>query len=79
MVDRYEVLNRRQTFGWVAEAGLPAIATGDFHRFEHLRSWKTLLPCAKTERAVVSYLRSDRRAYLMPWDLPDEVGDPLAA
>jgi hypothetical protein len=79
VVDRYEVLNRRQTFGWVAAAGLPAIATGDFHRVEHLRSWKTLLPCAKTERAVVSYLRSDRRAYLMPWDLPDEVGDPLAA
>ena len=79
VVDRYEVVNRRQTFGWVAEAGLPAIATGDFHRAEHLRSWKTLLPCAKNERAVVSYLRSDRRAYVMPWGLPDELGDPLAA
>lgn len=79
VVDRYEVVNRRQTFGWVAEAGLPAIATGDFHRVEHLRSWKTLLPCAKNERAVVSYLRSDRRAYVMPWGLSDELGDPLAA
>jgi hypothetical protein len=72
-------VNRRQTFGWVAEAGLPAVAAGDFHRVEHLRSWKTLLPCAKTERAVVNHLRSDRRAYLMPWGLPDELGDPLAA
>ena len=79
VVDRYEVVNRRQTFGWVAEAGLPAIATGDFHRVEHLRSWKTLLPCAKNERAVVGYLRSDLRAYVMPWGLPDELGDPLAA
>ncbi len=79
VVDRYEVVNRRQTFGWVAEAGLPAIATGDFHRVEHLPSWKTLLPCAKNERAVVGYLRSDLRAYVMPWGLPDELGDPLAA
>ena len=72
-------MNRRQTFDWVAQAGLPAVATGDSHCVEHLRSWKTLLPCAKTERAVVNYLRSDRRAYLMPWGLPDELGDPLAA
>jgi predicted metal-dependent phosphoesterase TrpH len=79
VVDRYELVNRRQTFGWVAEAGLPAIATGDFHRAEHLGSWKTLLPCAKGERAVVGYLRSERRAYLMPWGLPDELGDPVAA
>jgi 3',5'-nucleoside bisphosphate phosphatase len=79
VVDRYELVNRRQTFGWVAEAGLHAIATGDFHHVEHLHSCKTLLPCAKTERAVVTYLRSDRRAYLMPWGLPDELGDPLAA
>jgi hypothetical protein len=32
LVDRFELFNRRQTFGWVAEAGLPGIATGDFHR-----------------------------------------------
>jgi predicted metal-dependent phosphoesterase TrpH len=79
VVDRYELVNRRQTFGWVAEAGLPMIVTGDFHRAEHLWSWKTLLPCAKSERAVVGYLRSERRAYLMPWGLSDELGDPVAA
>jgi hypothetical protein len=79
LVDRYELVNRRQTLGWVAEAGLPAVAAGDFHRVEHLRSWKTLLPCSKTERAVVNHLRSDGRAYLMPWGLPDELADPLAA
>ena len=37
--------------------GLAGIATGDFHRPEHLATWKTLLPCAKDERAVVEYLR----------------------
>lgn len=69
LVDRYELVNRAQTFGWVASAGLPAVATGDFHRPEHLETWKTLLPCAKTERAVVDYLRSDGRAYTIPWHL----------
>ena len=50
LVDRWELINRQQTFGWIAEFGLPAVATGDFHRLEHLETWKTLLPCAKTER-----------------------------
>ncbi|MFL5979468.1 MAG: hypothetical protein ACJ76O_12700 [Gaiellaceae bacterium] len=31
---------------------------GDFHRPEHFATWKTLLPCAKEEEAVVGYLRS---------------------
>jgi hypothetical protein len=34
------------------------VANGDFHRPEHLASWKTLLPCEKEEEAVVGYLRS---------------------
>ena len=79
LVDRYELFNRRQTFGWVAEAGLPGIATGDFHRLEHLRTWKTLLPCAKTERAVIEHLQSSRRAYIVPWGLRDDLQTPLAA
>ena len=77
LVDRYELFNRRQTFGWVAEAGLPGIATGDFHRVEHLRTWKTL-PCAKTEHAVIEHLQSSRRAYIVPWGLRDELPKPLA-
>ncbi len=48
LIDRYELFNRREVFGWVASAGLPAVASGDFHRREHLSSWKTLLPCEKT-------------------------------
>jgi hypothetical protein len=65
LVDRFELFNRETLFAWVAEAGLPAIATGDFHRLEHLSGWKTLLPCAKDEGAVVDYLRSRRPAYLV--------------
>jgi 3',5'-nucleoside bisphosphate phosphatase len=64
LVDRWELFNRRELFGWVAEHGLPAVASGDFHQPEHLFGWKTLLPCAKREEAVVEYLRSGRPAFL---------------
>jgi predicted metal-dependent phosphoesterase TrpH len=68
LVDRFELFNRDSLFEWVAKARLPAIACGDFHREEHLDGWKTLLPCAKDERSVVSYLRSPRPAFLVHLD-----------
>jgi predicted metal-dependent phosphoesterase TrpH len=64
LVHRFELFNRTQLFGWVAEAGLPAVATGDFHRPEHLVGWKTLVPSIREETAVVDYLRSRRPVYL---------------
>jgi hypothetical protein len=64
LVDRWELFNRYDLFPSVARRGLPAVANGDFHRPEHLPGWKTLLPCAKNERAVVDYLRSARPAFL---------------
>jgi hypothetical protein len=70
LVDRWELFNRYDLFGWVAERGLPAVASGDFHRPEHLYGWKTLLPCAKDEAAVVEYLRSTRPAFLTRIDEP---------
>ena len=68
LVDRYELFNRSQLFAWVAEAGLPAVATGDTHFPEHVDGWKTLLPCAREEQAVVDYLRSPRPVYLTKLD-----------
>jgi predicted metal-dependent phosphoesterase TrpH len=79
LVDRYELFNRRRTFGWVATAGLSAVAAGDFHRPTHLTTWKTLLPCRKQEDAVVDYLRSSGRAYVVPWGLRDELRGRQAA
>jgi predicted metal-dependent phosphoesterase TrpH len=68
LVDRFELFNRHTLFGWVARVGHPAVASGDFHRPEHLSTWKTLLPCAKSEAAVVDYLRSSRPAFLVRLD-----------
>jgi hypothetical protein len=64
-VHRFELFNRETLFGWVAREGLPAVATGDFHRLEHLSGWKTLLPCAQEPDAVIAYLRSPLPAYLV--------------
>lgn len=66
LVDRFELFNRNELFAWVADAGLSGVATGDFHRPDHLATWKTLLPCAKDERAIVGYLRSQAPAFLAP-------------
>ena len=68
LAHRFELFNREQLFGWVAEARLPAVASGDFHRPEHLGGWKTLLPSVHDEEAVVAYLRSHRPVYLTRLD-----------
>ena len=59
-VERFELINRHEVFEWVARARLPVVASGDFHRLEHLATWKTLLPCAPEEEAIVEHLRSGR-------------------
>jgi hypothetical protein len=73
LVDRWELFNRHDLYGWTAERGLPAVANGDFHRLEHLHGWKTLLPCTKDPAAVVAYLRSPRPTFLARFDAPDEI------
>lgn len=79
LVHRWELFNRREVFSWVAAEGLPAVATGDAHRPEHLSSWKTLLPCLKEEEAVVSFLRSAKRAYFTPLTAEDARSGVAAA
>ena len=64
LADRFELFNRSQLFGWVADAGLPAVACGDFHTPDHLRGWKTLVPSQQHETLVVDYLKSPRPVYL---------------
>ena len=71
LVDRWELFNRLDLYGWVAGRGLPVVASGDFHRPEHLHGWKTLVPCAKDEGSLVGYLRSYRPTFLSRIDEPD--------
>jgi len=71
LAHRFELFNRMQLFPWIADAGLPVVASGDFHVPEHLLGWKTLLPSLHEEGAVVDYLRSPRPVYLVR--LVDEV------
>ena len=63
-VHRFELFNRTQLFSWVAKAGLPCVASGDFHRLEHLGGWKSVVPCARDEEALVAHLRSRRPVFI---------------
>jgi 3',5'-nucleoside bisphosphate phosphatase len=63
-VHRFELFNRAQLFSWVARAGLPCVASGDFHRLEHLEGWKSVIPCGRDEEAVVRHLRSRRPVFI---------------
>ena len=78
LVDRWELINRHTAYPWVSEARLPVVATGDFHRPEHLSTWKTLLPCEKDAEAVVAYLRSPARCFLTTVEAAP-TAEPLAA
>ena len=69
LAHRFELFNRTQLFGWVADAGLPAVASGDFHQPRHLAGWKTLLPSLHDAAAVVAHLRSKRSVYLTRLEL----------
>jgi hypothetical protein len=69
LVHRFELFNRSQLFPWVAAAGRASVASGDFHRLEHLGGWKTLIPCARRADAILEYLRSPRPVYLARFDL----------
>jgi predicted metal-dependent phosphoesterase TrpH len=73
-VDRFELFNRHDAFAWVGRRKLPVVATADFHRPEHLPTWKTLLECEHSEEAVVAHLRSAR-----PVGLTQFEAAPLAA
>jgi predicted metal-dependent phosphoesterase TrpH len=66
LAHRFELINRTQVFDWVAAAGVPAVASGDFHRAEHLSTWKTVLPAERDPAAVVDYLRSRAPAMITP-------------
>lgn len=77
LAHRFELFNRTTLFSWVARAGLPVVANGDFHERDHLGGWKTLLPCERDAEVVVAYLRSARPVYLTR--VEDELAVPVAA
>jgi hypothetical protein len=59
-VDAWEVANRTDLFTGVSLGNLPILANSDFHKPQHLYSWKTLLPCEKRVEAVKECIRDNR-------------------
>ena len=58
--DAWEVANRTDLFSVVSLSNYPILANGDFHKANHLYSWKTLLPCLKNVEAVKECIRDNR-------------------
>ena len=63
-VHRFELFNRTQLFSWVAKAGLPCVASGDFHRLEHCAAGRASSPARRDEEAVIAHLRSRRPVFI---------------
>lgn len=68
-VDRFELFNRHERFGWVADRRFPAVATGDFHVPDHLFTWKTLLDCKSHEASILGELRCGSPCRLLKIDV----------
>ncbi len=58
--DAWEVANRSDLFSVVSLNNYPILANGDFHKAQHLYSWKTLLPCEKEVEAIKACIRDNR-------------------
>jgi 3',5'-nucleoside bisphosphate phosphatase len=58
--DAWEVANRTDLFSVVSLSNFPILANGDFHKVQHLYSWKTLLQCEKNVEAVKACIRDNR-------------------
>ncbi len=52
LIDAWEVTYRKKVSDDVMYSGLPLIATSDFHRIDHMTSWKTLLYCENTFKEI---------------------------
>jgi predicted metal-dependent phosphoesterase TrpH len=59
LVDVWEAANRDDLFSVTSLKHYPYVANSDFHKPEHLYSWKTLLRCEKTWDAIARTLRSN--------------------
>ena len=74
-----ELFNGTDVYSWVTGAAVPPVASGDTHAREHVNSWKTLIPCAKDEEALVDFLRSSDSAYLVPFRAEPAMAPAAAA
>lgn len=59
MFDAWEVANRDDLFNVVGLKKFNYIANSDFHEEKHLRSWKTLLRCARNAESVKQAIRTN--------------------
>ena len=64
LFDAWEVANRDDLFNAVGLKKYNYVANGDFHRRNHLYSWKTMIKCAKNTEAIKQAVRDNTRISL---------------
>jgi hypothetical protein len=79
LIDLWEVACRWDVFPPVSRARMPFIGNSDFHQEAHLYAWKTLLPCEKTEEAVLRTLKQGHGLALTRLAGHRAVGQPMTA
>ena len=79
LIDLWEVACRWDLFPQVSRARMPFIGNSDFHQEAHLYAWKTLLPCEKTEQAVLRTLKQGHGLALTRLAGHCVVGEPMTA
>ena len=60
LIDAWEVGNRDDLFNPIGLKKMPFIASSDFHKPKHIRSWKTMLYCEKNSEAIKQCIRINR-------------------
>ena len=60
LLDAWEVASRLDVFNPIARQQLPFLANSDFHKPQHIVSWKTLLRCEKHPHAIKQCIRESR-------------------
>lgn len=59
-VDAWEIANRDDVFNVISLKKYPYIANSDFHKHQHIYSWKSLLDCDKEVEQIKQCIRLNR-------------------
>lgn len=70
LIDLWEVNYRQRLFDHVLNSGLPLIASSDFHREAHFKSWKTKIFAKAEQEEVFRALRDQRIEFFFDEALP---------
>lgn len=64
LLDAWEVASGPFLFDEVLQSGLPMIANSDYHRIEHMTSWKTVIDSEKHPEAILEAIKNQKIKFM---------------